>query len=839
MNNKEQKTLQLEEELKKKASQAEKKAEKKAARAEKKAKKKAVRSEKKAKKKEKYRNLDRKGKILHWVKRVSVVLVAAAVTGAFLLFYGQKIFIAALLEFRDACLEQKASLEEILKIAPLDERGDALIARTKSYDEDDTWAIYVYVCGSNLESNEIVELSDLTRALVAGEAEAYKEEAKTVRRARLATFASEISSQGLDFPAFMYLPVKQVEEQEEEGASEYTPCATNDIEEMLAVALPDNIKVVYQTGGATSWGKTGINPNRSQRFVYDSKGFREVENNVPQNTGDAKTLSDFLKFCKKNYSADHEMLIFWDHGGGAFGFGADELYGHDGLTLKEIREALASAHGSNPSKPPYEIIGFDACLMASLEVAESLNGYGQYLVGSEELEPGDGWDYTTWADKLVQNPGMNAAQVGKAIADSYIEYYANQSAVLSWMNIENMCTFSVVDIPKAHEVYEAYGEFAAAALKDAMKDPGVLTQLGRAANGSVRYGCNVYNYYNTVDLGVFMENLAEEYPSETQKVQMTLEDAVLYRRATSYGKESKGLSVYFPTDIDDVYGLHKYLEYMDEVCDNQDINALYYYKFAGCLNDELQAYADEKGYGKARVLDTTPLKNMANAVPKLDGNGNFSVPVDEEQETLIQSMTLDLFRMDEDDGKAVYYGGDNFLSFDGEGNIQTSFDGEWVSIDGHFLMVEKVDETESSIRYRAAVSYNGVDSYLLLGYDFETEEMSIAGVVDMYPNSDVEADTVNRITRNVEPGAKIRPIYYTNGMDEDSYTIEYGKAFRYKGNTKLEDRFLDDGDYVEFITFKDTRGDEYYTPAVRFTVRGGRITDMNVADDIQVITTAD
>ena len=48
-----------------------------------------------------------------------------------------------------------------------------------------------------------------------------------------------------------------------------------------------------------------------------------------------------------------------------------------------------------------------------------------------------------------------------------------------------------------------------------------------------------------------------------------------------------------------------------------------------------------------------------------------------------------------------------------------------------------------------------------------------------------------------------------------------------------------DGDYVEFITFKDTRGDEYYTPAVRFTVRGGRITDMIVADDIQVITTAE
>ena len=36
-------------------------------------------------------------------------------------------------------------------------------------------------------------------------------------------------------------------------------------------------------------------------------------------------------FCKTEYPADHTMVLFWNHGGGAFGYGSDELFGGEGL----------------------------------------------------------------------------------------------------------------------------------------------------------------------------------------------------------------------------------------------------------------------------------------------------------------------------------------------------------------------------------------------------------------------------------------------------------------------------------------------------------------------------
>lgn len=806
----------------KKADRAEQKAKRKAARRE-------AKADKKAARKEAYERLDRKGKIVYRMKRIGIALVLLLVSGTALFFLGATVRKWVVNRRVEWSLTHQASKEDILEKAKPDEKGDARIAQMEQYDKDDTWAIYVYICGSNLESNYIEELSEVTKYLTREEAQEMANERMAERKQRLTDFVSEIGEKGLDLPSFMYLPVKET--QEDESEYEYYPAATMDIEEMLAVTLPENVEIVYQTGGASSWNKAGINPNRSQRFVYDSKGFREEEDNPAQDTGNADTLADFLRFCKKEHPADHKVLIFWDHGGGAFGFGSDELFGGDGLTLKEVREALGQVYPASEDNPPFEIIGFDACLMASLEVAESLNGYGRYLAASEELESGEGWDYTTWLEQLAEHPEMNSAQVGKAIVDSYVEYYANQSVQLGWMGIDNACTFSLIDIAGAHKVYEAYGEFASAALKDAIQNMDTLTILGKSANRSVRYGMNVYKIYNTIDLGIFMRNLSEEYPDETEKVLKALEEAVIYNRATSYEENSEGLSVYFPTDVEDIYGMFKYLEYINEVCDNQDIKALYYYKFAGCLNDELQAYADEKGYGKAKTLDTTPLKNLMKSVPELEEGGNFHIAVDEEQMSLIQDLSLDLFRVDEEEDKGFYYGGDQFLYLDEEGMIQTSFDGEWASIEGHFLSVEKIDETESAIKYRAPVSYNGKDSYLILVYDFEQEKMSIAGVIKM----EESADTISRVTENVKSGSQIRPIYYVYDGASGSFAMEYGKMFFYKSTSRVEDKFLDDGKYVEFVTLKDTRGDKYYTQGIEFTVKNGKIIDEKLTDDYRTL----
>ena len=37
---------------------------------------------------------------------------------------------------------------------------------------------------------------------------------------------------------------------------------------------------------------------------------------------------------------------------------------------------------------------FDACLMGMIEVADVLSDYSDYMIASEEMEAGDGWDYS-------------------------------------------------------------------------------------------------------------------------------------------------------------------------------------------------------------------------------------------------------------------------------------------------------------------------------------------------------------------------------------------------------------------------------------------------------------
>ena len=68
-------------------------------------------------------------------------------------------------------------------------------------------------------------------------------------------------------------------------------------------------------------------------------------------------------------------------------------------------------------------MGFDAGLMATLETAWMVQPYADYLIASEETEPGAGWYYTGWLSRLSENPSMSTLEIGKNIADENIRTY--------------------------------------------------------------------------------------------------------------------------------------------------------------------------------------------------------------------------------------------------------------------------------------------------------------------------------------------------------------------------------------------------------------------------------
>jgi len=104
-----------------------------------------------------------------------------------------------------------------------------------------------------------------------------------------------------------------------------------------------------------------------------------------QDMGDPKVVSDFLKWGIQNYPADHYAVIFFNHGAGFAGSLSDEASGNlvDTNELKVVVEEAAQAAGKK-----IDLVDFDSCLMAQIEVADAIKDSARYMVASEETERG-------------------------------------------------------------------------------------------------------------------------------------------------------------------------------------------------------------------------------------------------------------------------------------------------------------------------------------------------------------------------------------------------------------------------------------------------------------------
>ncbi|MCR5795173.1 MAG: hypothetical protein K6G61_07505, partial [Solobacterium sp.] len=191
--------------------------------------------------------------------------------------------------------------------------------------------------------------------------------------------------------------------------------ATADLNEMVNSVQSDKLNVIVETGGTSRWKNNAMTARTNQRWKIASKSLVTLDKNMGAKAmTDPNTLADFIKYGVKNFPADRYMLIFWDHGGGSVqGYGYDELYPNSSMSVDEIAQAL-KAGGVK-----FDIIGFDACLMANMETAIAVEPYGDYLIASEETEPGTGWYHTEWLSMLAQNTSTSSLEIGKKIIDDF------------------------------------------------------------------------------------------------------------------------------------------------------------------------------------------------------------------------------------------------------------------------------------------------------------------------------------------------------------------------------------------------------------------------------------
>lgn len=304
--------------------------------------------------------------------------------------------------------------------------------------------------------------------------------------------------------------------------------ATADLNEMVYSGLDNKkVNVIVETGGCKRWRNSVISAKKLQRWSVSGKGIALLEEDAASPMTNEDELADFIRFCAKKAPADRYLLIFWDHGAGSVsGFGYDETYPNDSMNIGEISKALKKGGVK------FDFIGFDACLMATLETAIAIEPYADYMIASEESEPGTGWYYTNWMKQLNDNSSTNTLNLGRQICDDFTSknlMYASSTGT----------TLSVTDLSELDGIVARHLAAFGTGLTKQLKENDYMS-VAKARSGSREFA--VSSRLDQIDLVDFCNRLGS---AESRKLAESVRSAVKYNRVNNV-PNAYGLSIYFP-----------------------------------------------------------------------------------------------------------------------------------------------------------------------------------------------------------------------------------------------------------------------------------------------------
>ena len=185
----------------------------------------------------------------------------------------------------------------------------------------------------------------------------------------------------------------------------------------------NTVEVIVAFGGADKDGWRGMKFANARQIIADAGDGRFGDEAGPDaylrrdddaNMDDAGSLSLFLDFLADEYPAtESRFLTLWDHGNSYQGFGGDTNFGGKQMSMSEMADAFQRSGAG-----VFDMIGFDACLMASLEVARYVRPHARFMLASEELEPGHGWLWSEVVRAYAQEDDV--AEAGKRMVDSFV-----------------------------------------------------------------------------------------------------------------------------------------------------------------------------------------------------------------------------------------------------------------------------------------------------------------------------------------------------------------------------------------------------------------------------------
>ena len=252
--------------------------------------------------------------------------------------------------------------------------------------------------------------------------------------------------------------------------------------------------------------------------------------------GDYKQLVDFAKWGMKNYPAKHYSLIIWNHGSG---WVTSKGISYDFETKNHISTPELGAAMREIGK--VDILGYDACLMQMAELLYEVNGYADYVVGSEETVPGLGFPYDTMLPSFTAN--RNSEAIVADMIGAYDGFYASKGKAV---------TLSAVRMSALPDFMTAFNSWTDA----------ILASDKKAEIKGKALGAKAYAYKDNKDLYEVARLAAEIDPQgQVAAAGRALQDSLTgkliirnmaYKEGSGRDAASHGLAIYLPAKGYDV-----------------------------------------------------------------------------------------------------------------------------------------------------------------------------------------------------------------------------------------------------------------------------------------------
>ncbi len=368
--------------------------------------------------------------------------------------------------------------------------------------------------------------------------------------------------------------------------------AANNIKQMASIGSNKNINIVIHLDIRLNGNK-----KMTRRYYVEKNKITPIDphsQNQHMDSGNPQTLVSFCESATRHYPAQNYALILWNHGTGIidprhykiinptdlFMFNPqtnklelDRSVGYldllsyknldlrgvcmDGttgnyLTNQKMESALHEICTRILGHKKLNILGFDACLMSMVEVADIAKEYADVLVGSQEVELGTGWNYAR-----VLQPFTSKNLSCTAFAQHIVHAYRD-----SYDQITNDFTQSAINLSRIDQIEQNISEVARILVEclTHQKNNSVKNTIKQCRN---RRNCTSFDEPSYVDIHHFYTNLREninKFIFNDQNKRSLIQDlnrtliqgdkllssSIIQNVAGKNLKMAGGLSIYFP-----------------------------------------------------------------------------------------------------------------------------------------------------------------------------------------------------------------------------------------------------------------------------------------------------